>query len=196
MVAQSPRLNLDDLFAEEVSVLPAEAPSAQMLGLLARPQGVGSSAQVATLRGAVAAGDLQSGDMILTRDGGYAPLASVQACSTQMIKVALPFLAATSGQYGSVAVASGASVLLTDDRFPALFGTREVLVAAECLGGAVMEHCGVTIVLARPALISVDGLWIETAGEGPQTRPLLSDREAAVAIRLVTSHAVSDRSAA
>lgn len=180
MVAHSPKLNLDALFAVgQVSDL---APPEALAATPAMMSGFAASCRIATRNGPVPAAALAVGDRVLTRDQGYALVLDI-----------IPFHAAaavtlSAGQPGvstDLILAADTGVLLADDRFPALFGSREVLVPAAALGLPAGRLSGIGILLEQPGLIATDGLWAEAScRSGGPARPLLSGREAEIAIRL------------
>lgn len=180
MVAHSPRLNLDALFA--VGHGSDFASPAAPVAAPATVSGFAATCSIATLNGPVPAAALAVGDRVLTRDQGYARILDIISFQ-DAAAVSLP-----SGQFGLTAgltVAADTAVLLVDDCFSALFGTREVMVPAAALGTAAGRQSGFGIVLEQPGLIAADGLWAEAScRSGGPARPLLAGREAEIAIRL------------
>mgnify|MGYP003466694435 CR=1 FL=1 len=163
MVAQSPKLNIDDLLGT-VLTRPENA--------IARPVRVAAQADVpadpifsatamiATLRGPKAAGRLEPGDQVLTRDSGYVAVTGFR-------------LTAQPARQDN---------LLTDDRFQAAFGSREVLVGAQT---GLAGSRSVILTLASAELILADGVWTRAADDATGLpRPVLAGREAALALRL------------
>jgi hypothetical protein len=163
MVAQSPKLNIDDLLGT-VLTRPENA--------IARPVRIAAVAEVpadpifsattmiATLRGPRAAGRLEPGDHVLTRDSGYVAVTGVR-------------LTAQPARQDN---------LLADDRFQAAFGSREVMVGAQT---GLAGTRGVILTLASAEVILADGVWTRAADGGTGLpRPVLTGREAALALRL------------
>jgi Hint domain len=163
MVAQSPKLNIDDLLGTSLS-RPANA--------IVRPVLIGvepdlppdpvfaTTTMIATQCGPKPAGSLEPGDRILTRDNGYVEIAAIRMTSQPARQ----------------------DRLLTSDRFQAAFGVREVLVGAQTgMAGAR----GVIISLVSPEIILADGLWTRASNESAALpRPVLSGREADLALRI------------
>jgi hypothetical protein len=176
MVAQSPKLNIDDLLGT-VLTRPDNA--------IARPVRVAApvdvpadpifsaTTMIATLRGPRAAGRLEPGDLVLTRDSGYVAVTGVR-------------LTAQPARQDN---------LLADDRFQAAFGSREVLVGAQT---GLAGTRGVILALASAEIVLADGVWTRaTDGGTGLPRPVLTGREAAFALRLASgSSAVRGAAAA
>ena len=163
MVAQSPKLNIDDLLGTVLTrpenaiarpvriAVPADVPADPIFS---------ATAMIATLRGPRAAGRLEPGDLLLTRDSGYVAVTAVR-------------LTAQPARQDN---------LVADDRFQAAFGSREVLVGAQT---GLAGTRGVTLTLASAEIILADGVWTRAADGGTELpRPVLTGREAALALRL------------
>lgn len=185
MVAHSPRINLDDLFSGVSTHAydgPHQAdPDANGLGGVGRA--LSANAMVATIYGPVPARALVAGDRILTRDSGYVDVVSVRH---NPIGAAVTIAAGILHLTSDLTLAAEAGVLLADDRFIALFGSREVLVPAQMIGRPTASTSGVTIAIAGSDLIAADTVWTEAQGLSDHAaRPMLAGREAAIAARLV-----------
>jgi hypothetical protein len=156
MVAHSPLLNIDDLLGPQSR----GAEPVACADALPQDRVIAADAQIATMRGLVAAGDLDAGDRVLTRDSGYVAVAAVRMTTRAVVR----------------------EHLLIDTRFAALFGSREVLVAD---GAVVASGRGVILTLDTAELVLADGDWVRGAcASGRVARPALSGREADVALRM------------
>ena len=154
--------------------------------IAARPV-LAASATVATRIGPVAACDLKPGDLVLTRDAGYAPVRRVTPAALDR---AVCFAPGTIGNACAVALSARAFVLISDPSFGPLFGSREVLVPAMALadGEAIRldgAHApGLVVTLDTAEVIWADGASVACDGAGAAPRPVLSGQDAAVAARL------------
>ena len=149
---------------------------------------IAATAMIATQGGPVAAGNLQPGMRVLSRDSGYCTIRSVErGQAVQMVEIAAGVL----GNADPAVLPAAAHVLLAGDALEQVFGSREVLVAASALidGVTVRAHHAaqggavVALVLDTSEIVWADGICIATsAADAP--RSVLTGRDAAVALRL------------
>ena len=135
---------------------------------------LGVATPVRTARGVIAAGHLQAGDRVMTRDNGAVPLVGVTRLqvpgrgSLSPIRLRAPYF----GQRGDILVSPDQPVLIAGPEAEYLFGDEEVLVAARHLADgqmAVAENhravaMGVLLDLGQPEVIEADGCLLATAG--------------------------------
>ncbi len=156
MTAHSSVMNIADL----LGIQPGAADPVTSPDAMPQDRIIAADAVVATLRGPVAAGVLEVGDRVLTRDNGYVALAAVRMT-----------LRAVVGER-----------LLIDTRFAALFGSREVLVTDRV---AQVGGRGAILSFETAELVLADGSWVRAAcATGETARPVLTGREADVALRM------------
>jgi len=153
---------------------------------LASPMGwIGTATPVLTPRGPVAAGTLEPGDRVMTRDQGAVPLLGVTRVTVPSrgnlapIRLRAPFW----GRRADILVSPDQPVWVGGAEAEYLFGDEEVLVLARELADGTMAHAdgrraaavGVVLDLGMPELIEADGCLLATAGpEGvPPVRRLL-----------------------
>ncbi len=97
------------------------------------PSGLSANSRVETLRGAVAARDLQIGDQVKTYDGSFAELRWV-GTSRPLMNNDLPMRRQNAdGSDSTTLLTPEHLVLIEDDRCIALFGRRDVLCPAKYL---------------------------------------------------------------
>lgn len=139
------------------------------------PQGwIGTSTPVLTPRGAVAAGVLEPGDRVITRDQGAVPLLRVTRLavpgrgSLAPIRLCAPFW----GRRADILVSPDQPVWVGGAEAEYLFGEEEVLVLARDLADGSMAYAdgrrsaavGVVLDLGMPELVEADGCLLATAG--------------------------------
>ncbi|NYS24692.1 Hint domain-containing protein [Rhodobacteraceae bacterium 2376] len=128
--------------------------------------------------GAVAVETLRPGDLVLTRDNGYLPLAwcgqrSVGAAELATNEAIAPVLIAAGALGGglperAMRVSPQHRMLVTGPRSELMFGEREVLVPAlHMIGlpGITRDHSDVTyvhIMFERHEIVRADGTWSES----------------------------------
>lgn len=135
---------------------------------------LGMATPVRTARGLIAAGSLQPGERVMTRDNGAVPLIAVTRMpvpgrgSLSPIRLRAPYF----GQRGDMLVSPDQPVLVSGPEAEYLFGDEEVLVAARHLADGQMAVAeghravamGVVLDLGQPEVIEVDGCALATAG--------------------------------
>jgi len=142
-------------------------------------------------RGPVAAGSLQPGDRVMTRDQGAVPLVSVTRLTVPgrgmlaPIRLRAPYY----GRRADILVSPDQTVWIGGAEAEYLFGEEEVLVRARHLADGAMAVAekvraaavGVVLDLGLPELVEADGCLLATAGpEGvAPARRLLEEFEVA-----------------
>ncbi len=143
----------------------------------ARPEPVGwlgVATPVMTRRGAVAAGALQPGDRVMTRDHGAAALIAVTRVQVPgrgtmaPIRLRAPYF----GALGDMLVSPDQPVLVTGPEAEYLFGEEEVLVLARHLADGQMAVAdsrravaqGVVLDLGMAEVVEADGCGLAMAG--------------------------------
>jgi hypothetical protein len=135
---------------------------------------LGMATPVRTARGIIAAGHLQPGERVMTRDNGAVPLIGVTRLqvpgrgSLSPIRLRAPYF----GQRGDILVSPDQPVLIAGPEAEYLFGDEEVLVAARHLADGQMAVAeshravamGVVLDLGQPEVIEADGCALATAG--------------------------------
>lgn len=135
---------------------------------------LGMATPVRTARGVVAAGQLQPGDRVVTRDNGAVPLIGVARLqvpgrgSLSPIRLRAPYF----GKRGDMLVSPDQPVLVAGPEAEYLFGDEEVLVPARHLADGQMAVAeghratamGVVLDLGQPEVIEADGCALATAG--------------------------------
>lgn len=150
---------------------------------------IGLRSPVQTPRGPVAAGRLQPGDLVMTKDDGPLPLLSLRrmalpACgSFAPVLLRAPFLPVQH----DLLVSSDQMVLMRGPEVEYLFGDDEVLMAAAALVDgrtALFEQRrmvapSVALLFDRPAIVAVDGCGLLAAlPQDKAPRRCLKDYEA------------------
>lgn len=171
-------------------------PSLLWFGVLPGPMGpgpmgwIGVATPLLTPRGPVAAGSLQPGDRVMTRDQGAVPLVSVTRLTVPgrgmlaPIRLRAPYF----GRRADILVSPDQTVWIGGAEAEYLFGEEEVLVRARHLADGQMAVAegkravavGVVLDLGLPELVEADGCLLATSGpEGmAPARRLLEEFEA------------------
>ena len=157
---------------------------------------LGLRTPVETVRGPVAAGNLQRGDLIRTADNGLQPVLRVNRLrlpsrgSFTPVILRAPFL----GQGSDVLLSADQLVMLGGAEVEYMFGVEEVLVPAHALANGTIARSDerqasvdcVSLDLGLPELLLVDGLTLLSHGgvvEPP--RPVLQAFEAQQLVSLM-----------
>lgn len=133
------------------------------------PSGLSANTCVETLRGTVAARDLQAGDLVKTNRSGFAKLRWV-GTSRRNRSGAVPMRCAmTGGQNSKTLLAADQLVLVEHERGERLYGTRRVLCAARHLtaGNQFMPDHKVSPVFIHllfdaVELVKCGSVWVES----------------------------------
>lgn len=151
---------------------------------------IGTATPVLTPRGPVAAGTLEPGDRVMTRDQGAVPLVAVTRLavpgrgSLAPVRLRAPFW----GRKADILVSPDQPVWVGGAEAEYLFGEEEVLVLARHLADGAMavaenrraSAVGVVLDLGLPELIEADGCLLATSGTegGAPVRRVLDPYEA------------------
>tara|TARA_R110002074_G_scaffold400693_1_gene596738 strand:+ start:634 stop:1140 length:507 start_codon:yes stop_codon:yes gene_type:complete len=132
---------------------------------------------IGTDRGDVAVQDLQPGTLVATRDAGWQPILAIRAVhvSAAMLRkdpdlqpVILP--TGFQGANAALSVSPTQRIMLRGAQAQLLFGSAEILVAAQLLAGAGAVRCQTInrsvvyyhLLLANHEVMQVHGVWTET----------------------------------
>lgn len=135
--------------------------------------------RITTANGSVPVEDIAVGDLVLTLDHGFRPVAwhGVRQVPSQGAMAAVRIPAGTFGDHGTLAVSPQHRLHIAGWRAELYAGEAEVLVKAVHLvraGLLSQDHSGATVtyhhlLFARHEIICAEGLWSESYYPGPAT---------------------------